>query len=89
MEINETETFTEWDKWKKTIAGAVNLGQAVGMSENTVEKVGFKLGNMLAVVVDPENREQRLLQELWKSGDEGDRKILTKMIVKMAQTDDK
>jgi hypothetical protein len=88
MEINRTDAFTEWDKWKKTIAGAVNVGHAVGMSDNTIEKAGNKIGNFLASVVDPENREQRLLQELWKAGDDDDKRVLTKMIVKMAQTDD-
>lgn len=87
MEINRTESFTEWDKWKKTISGAVNLGKTVGMSDDTVEKVGHRIGDMLVSAVDPENREQRLLQELWKAGDDEDRKALTKMVVKMVQTD--
>lgn len=89
MEINKIESFTDWDKWKKTLSTAVNLGEAVGMSEKTVEKIGFRIGNILSAAVDPENREQRVLQELWKSGDDADRKALSKMIVKMVQTDDK
>ncbi len=28
-------------KWEKTIANAVNLGEAVGMSEDSVEKISF------------------------------------------------
>lgn len=34
------------------------------------------------------NREQRVLQELWKAGDDNDRKALSRMIVKMVQNDD-
>lgn len=87
MEINKVDTFEDWNKWKKTIGKAVNLGEAMGLSEETVEKVGFRIGNVLSASVDPENREHRLLQELWRAGDDSDRKVLTKMIVKMVQTE--
>ncbi|MFZ5987057.1 MAG: DUF3243 family protein [Bacillota bacterium] len=89
MDLNGIESFSDWDKWKQTIAKAVNVGEAVGLSEESVEKIGFRLGNILSAAVDPENREQRVLQELWRAGDDDDRKTLTKMIVKMSQTDDK
>lgn len=89
VEINKTDSFTEWDKWKDTLRKAVNLGETVGMSQNTIENIGVKIGNFLAAKVDPENREQRLLQELWKVGDDSDRKTLSKMLVKMVETDEK
>ena len=87
MEINRTDAFTEWANWKNTLNKAVNLGESVGMSENSIENIAVKIGNFLAARVDPENREQRLLQELWKVGDDDDRKILSKLIVKMVETD--
>ncbi len=87
MEINRTEAFTHWTDWKNTLSKAVNFGESVGMSENTIENIAVKVGNVLSARVDPENREQRLLQELWKVGDDSDRKVLAKLIVKMVQTD--
>jgi len=87
MEINNTESFTQWEKWKGTLAKAVSLAEMVGMSESTIDKIGLKVGNMLSASVDPENREQRLLQELWKAGDDKDRAVLTKLLVNMLQTD--
>lgn len=89
MEINKADSFTEWNNWKDTLRRAVNLGETVGMSQNTIENIGVKVGDFLAARVDPENREQRLLQELWKVGDDSDRKALSKMIVKMVETDEK
>jgi len=89
MEMNKTDYFTHWDKWKDTLRKAVNLGESVGMSQNTIENIGVKVGDFLAARVDPENREQRLLQELWKVGDDDDRKALSRMIVKMVETDEK
>lgn len=89
MELENTKSFEQWGKWKKTIKTAVDLGETVGLTEKTVENIGVKIGNILAAKVDPENREQRLLQELWKVGDDTDRQCLSKMIVKMVQTDNK
>lgn len=89
MELNNIKSFNDWNKWKKTIAKAVNIGEATGLSEQTIENIGFRIGNILSATTDPENREQRVLQELWKAGDDDDRKALSKMIVKMVQQDDK
>jgi hypothetical protein len=87
MEINQSETFSHWENWKGTLAKAVSLAEMVGMSEETIDKIALKIGNMLSASVDPENREQRLLQELWKVGDDSDRAVLAKLLVKMLQTD--
>lgn len=87
VEFNDTEAVTNWNKWKATLARAVNIGEAIGMSDETIEKVGYRVGGVLSAVVDPENREQRVLQELWKAGDDQDRKYLAKMIVKMVESD--
>lgn len=86
MEINHTEAFTNWAEWKDTLGKAVNLGESIGMSDNTIDKIAVKVGNFLAARVDPENREQRLLQELWKVADDSEKKVLAKLIVNMVET---
>lgn len=89
MDFESSETLSDWSKWKQTLSKAVNIGEAVGLSQNTINNIAMKLGNTLSSVVDPENREQRVLQELWKVGDDEDRKTLAKLVVNMVQTDDK
>jgi len=88
MELKNTDNFSSWTKWKKTLSNAINISEAAGMSEKTVEKIGYRIGNILNAAVDPENREQRVLQELWKSADNEDRHALTRMIINMVKTDD-
>ena len=85
MDLKNVDIINNWDKWKATLGTAVNIGQKVGMSENTIDIIGAKIGDLLNANVDPENREQRLLQQLWRSGDDSDRKILAKMLVNMVQ----
>lgn len=88
MDFENSETLGEWKKWKDTLSRAVNAGQMVGLSERSIDNIAYRVGNMLSASVDPENREQRVLRELWKAGDDDDRRTLSKMIVKMVQTDD-
>ncbi len=87
MEMKRAEFINDWHDWKLTLKKAVDMGETVGLSENTIEKIGVKVGSFLSSNVDPENREQRLLQELWRVGDDADRKALSGMIVKMVQSD--
>lgn len=87
MDLKNVDMISDWDKWKQTLGSAVNIGQKLGMSENTIDNIGTKVGDLLNANVDPENREQRVLQELWRSGDDHDRKTLTKMLVNMVQKD--
>lgn len=87
MEFNQSETFSYWEKWKGSLAKAVSLAEMVGMSEKTIDKIALKIGTTLSAKVDPENREQRLLQELWKVADDEERAVLARLIVNMLQTD--
>jgi hypothetical protein len=87
MELNQSETFSHWENWKGTLAKAVSIAEIIGMSEKTIDKIALKVGNMLSASVDPENREQRLLQELWRVGDESDRAVLAKLLVNILQSD--
>lgn len=89
MDFEKSETLSEWSKWKSTLSKAVNIGEAVGLSQETIDNIALKLGNTLNAVIDPENREQRVLQELWKVGDDDERKTLAKLIVNMVRTDKK
>lgn len=85
MDLENVKTLSDWDKWKDTLGKAVNVGERIGMSESTIDGIATKVGDFLSANVDPENREQRVLQELWRSGDDNDRKTLAKMLVNMVQ----
>ena len=87
MEFNQTETFNHWEKWKGTLAKTVSLAETVGMSESSIDKIALKIGTILSARIDPENREQRLLQELWRVGDDKERAVLAKLVVNMLETD--
>lgn len=87
MDLENVKTLSDWDKWKSALGKAVSVGEKIGMSENTIDAIAKKVGDFMSANVDPENREQRAMQELWRSGDDQDRKALAKMMVNMTQKD--
>lgn len=76
------ETF---DKWKQFLAERVNQAQKAGMNDETISKLAFQIGEFLDDKVDPENREERLLKELWDVGNEEERKTLAGLMVKLVE----
>lgn len=70
-------------KWKQFLAERIEQAERVGMSEETVSKLAFQIGEFLSDKVDPENKEERLLQELWRVGNEDDKKMIARLMVKL------
>lgn len=82
MEIDQS-----WSNWKKTLSVIVNTGELIGFSDETLTKAAYAIGDFLADKVDPANREQKLLAELWIVGNEEERRSLASMIVKSVEAD--
>jgi hypothetical protein len=78
------EIMENWHEWKKTLGKAVDLGETVGMSDKTITNLSEKVGTYLSNHVEPHNDEEKLLKEMWDAADEDDRKVLAKIVVKIA-----
>lgn len=76
----------DWGAWKDTLGKAIDLGETVGMSEDTINKVAERVGTFLANNVDPRNNEERLLKELWDVGDQVDKETLAKLVTRIVDT---
>ncbi|HEY0827137.1 MAG TPA: DUF3243 domain-containing protein [Bacilli bacterium] len=76
------ETF---DKWKEFLAERVNQAQRAGMSDETITKLAFHIGEFLEEKVDPKNREERLLKELWDVGNEEEKKTMARLMFKLVE----
>jgi hypothetical protein len=77
------DTLENWKNWRETLGKAVDIGETVGMSNETINGVAEKVGTFLANNVDPRNDEERLLKELWDAADENDRRTLAKLVVRI------
>lgn len=77
--------LSSYDKWKDFLGERVRKAEAVGMNDGTISKLAFEIGDYLADKIDPENREERVLKELWDVSDEQQRKALAGIMVKLAK----
>lgn len=82
MEIDQS-----WSSWKKTLSVIVNTGELIGFSDETLTKAAYVIGDFLADKMDPANREQKLLAELWSVGNDEERRALAAMIVKSVDSE--
>lgn len=78
------EIMDSWNDWKKTLGKAVDLGETMGMSDNTITNIAEKVGTYLSNNVNPHNGQERLLKEMWDAASENERKVLAKLVVKIS-----
>lgn len=76
-----------FNAWKDTLGKAVNIGENIGMSDNTINNIAESVGSFLSKNVQPSNDEEKLLKELWDVANSHDKHILAKLVVKMTQND--
>lgn len=82
------ETETSWHDWKHMLGRFVHGGRFVGMSENTINDISYRVGEFFANHFDPGNREQRLLKEMWEQGNEDEKRVLSSLISRMVSKDE-
>lgn len=75
----------EWDNWKDALGKAVDLGENIGLSNSSINNIAEKVGGFLANHVEPTNDEEKLLKELWDVGNQHDKHVLAKLVVKMTK----
>ncbi|CAI9387268.1 MAG: DUF3243 domain-containing protein [Niallia sp.] len=78
---DKLENFNEF---KSYLSSKIEVGKNLGMDEEQLAKGAEKVAGYLAKNAEPQNREEALLQELWKVGNEEERHKLAHMLVKLA-----
>lgn len=74
-----------FEKWKSFLSERVEQAKQAGMSEETIAKLAYQIGEFLEEKVDPKNEEERLLKELWDVGNEEERKTIARLMVKLVE----
>lgn len=79
----ETPVLESFEQWKDFLSKQVNQAEGAGASQNAIVNAATRIGNFLADKVDPKNREQRLLKEMWDVGSQDERHAMASLITKM------
>ncbi|WP_126426533.1 DUF3243 domain-containing protein [Brevibacillus marinus] len=73
--------------WKHFLGERVQAAKQAGMESELINQAAYQIGDYLASQVDPKNEEERLLKELWDSGDEEQQRTLASLMVKMVENE--
>ncbi|PQP89557.1 MULTISPECIES: DUF3243 domain-containing protein [Paenibacillus] len=74
-----------FDAWKKFLGERVAQAEKLGMSEDTIAKLAYEIGDFLDEKVDPANASNRALKELWEVGNREERQTIARLMVKLAK----
>ncbi|PLS17585.1 DUF3243 domain-containing protein [Bacillus sp. M6-12] len=81
------DILESFGQFKSYLKHRLDLGKKIGLNEEQLAKTAEKIANYLADHVDPKNREEKLLQELWKVGDQEEQHKLAHMLVKLVENE--
>ncbi|WP_114572026.1 DUF3243 domain-containing protein [Exiguobacterium flavidum] len=84
-EESKEQILSNFEQFKSYLGDKVSKGESLGLNDNQLAKVAEKVADYLAKHEEPRNREEYLLQELWKAGDESERKSLASLLVKLVK----
>lgn len=81
----ENSVIKNFDTWKKFLGERVVQAEKIGMSEDTISKLAFEIGEFLDDKVDPANSSNRAIKELWNVGNDEEKHTIAKLMVKLAK----
>jgi len=77
------DIVSDFEIFKKYLHKRLDVAQKIGLNEEQLANTTQKVADYLADKVEPRNQEEKLLQELWKVGNEEERHKLAHMLVKL------
>lgn len=80
MEFSES-----FKRFRNEIAEKIDLASEAGMTEDQMKRRAVNIGNWLSREVEPENREEFLLRELWQRCDESEKAAIASALYKIAK----
>lgn len=75
--------LSDFDEFKTYLHKRFDVARKIGLNEEQMASTAEKVADYLAEKVEPKNREEKLLQELWKVGNGEERHKLAHMLVKL------
>ncbi|KAB2335767.1 MULTISPECIES: DUF3243 domain-containing protein [Bacillaceae] len=79
------EILENFEEFKSYLGKKVAKGEKLGLNEEQLANAAKVAAEYLAKNESPRNREEKLLQELWKTGTEEEKHMLSHMLVKLVK----
>jgi hypothetical protein len=79
------EILANFEVFKEFLGNKVALGKKMGLTEEQLALATQKVADYLSKHETPRNREEKLLQELWRAGSDDECHMLSHMLVKLVR----
>jgi phage tail tape-measure protein len=80
------EILADFSEFKSYLSKRIEMAENIGLNEEYMAKIAEKVAGYLANHEEPRNREEKLLQELWKVGTNDEQHHLAHMLVRLAES---
>jgi|SRR5690625_1662168 len=84
-EVIVLSVLDDFSTWKDFLANKIDQAQDHGMSNETITNIAQHVGEYLSRHVEPENEEERVLQELWNAASKDEQEALASTMIKLVQ----
>lgn len=81
----KNEILENFNRFKQYLSEKVSTGENLGLSDEQLAKTTEIVANYLAKHEEPRNREEHVLQQLWKVGSKDEQHMLAHMLLKMVR----
>ncbi len=75
--------YIDTQKWKKKLNKAITYSQESSMPDSVLEKIAKSIINFTISTTSPDTESEKLFYDMWKKADNKEKKVLTKMLIKI------
>lgn len=75
----------DFSTWKQFLANKVEQAEAHGINDKAMTNFAQYVGDYLSKHVEPENKEERMLQQLWSVASEEEKEALANTMIKLVK----
>lgn len=85
----QDDILQHFGQFRDYLGDQVQKGEKLGLGEDGLAKGAKRVGDYLENNKEPKNREEKLLQELWKVAEEDEKKTLGRLLVRFTDETNK
>ncbi len=75
----------DFSTWKQFLSNRVEAAENHGMSQEKMTDIAQHIGDYLSQYVTPENKEEKVLKELWDVASEEEQRAIASTMIKLVK----
>lgn len=84
-EVLWMSVLDDFSTWKQFLANKIDQAEDHGMSRESMAHFAQHVGDYLSKHVEPENKEERVLKDLWNAASKEEQEALASAMIKLVQ----